>query len=675
MLSAFLWVPTLFFLAANRVPDSTKIVELNVSLLQILNSLFWGMSYGIEGTYAYLYCGIPVLILAPLFFINKKVGKKEKVFFGLLSAILLISMVSDRLNTFWHVFDQPDDFWYRYSYLLIFCLCSIASRQLALFEEIKGKIFVYVIMSLLIFYQLMLHTVSLWELGEGYINSNYGFMVNLILLLLWGTIIFLAFNKNKFKVVCIIFSCVIMFVEIASLSKRQIIDLIDAESYYQWEKKVEEQVEEIKSNDTGLYRTIICNNNLGFNMDTDFGIYGIGDFGNQEKYAVRKFLSNVGFATSPRLVTEDGFNPVAEMILGVKYRLYAPKSYIAEAKLEQSVNLTSENDDIVSEEELNNGEKGFIFNKTQSVEDEMNDDSNKADENDIDTECTYVSNPQALNIGYLVNGGIILYQYSGRNVFDNMNGMVSAMSGIDEDCFIAIPLEDAALDSNGISLSELDTGGFLFTKLGAEGKLVITVPANNYNKAFIQFEKENPGLHESDFYVLNAQNPSILAANRLRVSPAVEMKKTDDGEGFFISVEAFDGFSPENINCDNINIYYLDEDALQKQYNELSKYQFEVSKFSNGYIEGSIHVEGDKRMLFTSIPYDPGWTVSINGIQTEAVRVIDGAFMAVLLPAEGDYNITFKFECPGLKIGIIVSLCGLFALLSVIFEKKLKKKK
>ena len=76
MISAVIWVPTLFFLMANRVPDSTEIRELNVTLLQIINSLFWGAGYGIEGTYAYLYCGIPVIILVPAFFIDKHIKNK-----------------------------------------------------------------------------------------------------------------------------------------------------------------------------------------------------------------------------------------------------------------------------------------------------------------------------------------------------------------------------------------------------------------------------------------------------------------------------------------------------------------------------------------------------------------------------------------------------------------------
>ena len=78
-------------------------------------------------------------------------------------------------------------------------------------------------------------------------------------------------------------------------------------------------------------------------------------------------------------------------------------------------------------------------------------------------------------------------------------------------------------------------------------------------------------------------------------------------------------------------------------------------------------------MLFTTIPYDPGWRAYINGIETEPIRVIDGTFLAILLPnEEGDFDITLDFECPGLRIGIIISICGIIALLSVIFEKQLK---
>lgn len=70
---------------------------------------------------------------------------------------------------------------------------------------------------------------------------------------------------------------------------------------------------------------------------------------------------------------------------------------------------------------------------------------------------------------------------------------------------------------------------------------------------------------------------------------------------------------------------------------------------------------GEPRMVFFSVPYEKGWTAEVNGKPVTAERVSVG-FMAVRCGA-GDNTITFHYETPGLRIGIIVAACGAGALI------------
>ena len=133
--------------------------------------------------------------------------------------------------------------------------------------------------------------------------------------------------------------------------------------------------------------------------------------------------------------------------------------------------------------------------------------------------------------------------------------------------------------------------------------------------------------------------------------------------------------SPDKIEYDAFNIYGLDESVLKEQHDILNEGRYIIDEWSNGHIKGHVYNSGEKNLLFLSLPYDPGWSVKINGSEGEIVRVIDGAFMGVFLPGAGEYNIEFDYECPGLKYGLIVSLCGLLAFLSIVFEKQIKKSK
>ena len=73
-------------------------------------------------------------------------------------------------------------------------------------------------------------------------------------------------------------------------------------------------------------------------------------------------------------------------------------------------------------------------------------------------------------------------------------------------------------------------------------------------------------------------------------------------------------------------------------------------------------------LLYTS--YDKGWTAYVNGKPADIEKVSYG-FMAVKADA-GENTIEFRYETPGLKIGIVISIIGLICLGAyiVVFRKK-----
>ena len=67
-------------------------------------------------------------------------------------------------------------------------------------------------------------------------------------------------------------------------------------------------------------------------------------------------------------------------------------------------------------------------------------------------------------------------------------------------------------------------------------------------------------------------------------------------------------------------------------------------------------------LVFFSIPYESGWSATVNGVPVTIENVSDG-FMAVEVSA-GDSLIEFRYETPGLKLGLIITL-GAAAVLAV----------
>lgn len=73
-------------------------------------------------------------------------------------------------------------------------------------------------------------------------------------------------------------------------------------------------------------------------------------------------------------------------------------------------------------------------------------------------------------------------------------------------------------------------------------------------------------------------------------------------------------------------------------------------------------------LVFFSIPYDDGWTAYVNGEKAEIEKVNIG-FMAVRAD-EGDCEIRFVYETPGLRYGILISaICVAVLLIYLLFCK------
>lgn len=64
----------------------------------------------------------------------------------------------------------------------------------------------------------------------------------------------------------------------------------------------------------------------------------------------------------------------------------------------------------------------------------------------------------------------------------------------------------------------------------------------------------------------------------------------------------------------------------------------------------------DQELVFFSVPYDDGFTATVNGVPA-AIEKVDNGLMAVLVPA-GDADIEFTYHTPGLALSARISLAG-----------------
>ncbi len=81
--------------------------------------------------------------------------------------------------------------------------------------------------------------------------------------------------------------------------------------------------------------------------------------------------------------------------------------------------------------------------------------------------------------------------------------------------------------------------------------------------------------------------------------------------------------------------------------------------YDNGGFSASFTADKD-RLVFFSVPWEGGWSATVNGKKADIVRVNVG-FMAVKVP-KGTSSIRFNYQTPGIRLGAVVTLGGFLLL-------------
>ena len=120
--------------------------------------------------------------------------------------------------------------------------------------------------------------------------------------------------------------------------------------------------------------------------------------------------------------------------------------------------------------------------------------------------------------------------------------------------------------------------------------------------------------------------------------------------------------------------YMLNEKLLDKVIKKLSKQHMTNVEYDSTHVRGDLTLQ-ERGRLMLSIPYEDGWSVTINGEETEPA-LFGEALMAFDLEA-GEYHIEMHYVPAGKWAGILISIVSVavFAVLMIVSVRKNRKEK
>jgi len=117
---------------------------------------------------------------------------------------------------------------------------------------------------------------------------------------------------------------------------------------------------------------------------------------------------------------------------------------------------------------------------------------------------------------------------------------------------------------------------------------------------------------------------------------------------------------------------YFDYDKFDTQFDTIDKSKVTVDKACDGYVRLTADIGSDEAVI-TTVPYEKGWTLYIDGKEAE-ITPYQNAFIAFSVPS-GSHTCELKFTAPGFKSGVIVSVAGIVGMAAFAAIDMLRKKK
>lgn len=667
LLSAFIWAPTAYYLIHQYAEDATAFEPFFMNPITFYSQLFFSNNTYANTDFPSLYCGNITILLVPAFFLSfrnisgsnqcikdndlniiKHRFPKEKLLYGGILIFLLLSCYVPFLYQLMNAFDAPDGWAFRYSYCISFFLCVLGAKGMQQLKVIPRSFFIF---SLLINITLsVVDTAFFRTFDRNWIYCGIGILIWTIWTLLC---IVMQKKSNSFLnpqiigILCLLFAILECIGNgYSTYWKIPPGDTMTTKYEYKYWEQEQKNIADYLSSDSSFYRVDYEIDPI-YNSDSYSSFYGISDFSTAENPAIRNALEKLGYATSVRVITDYGATPVTDMLLGVKYIVHeneaAPSSSLKEA-----------------------------------------------------TEIEEFEYP--LSIGYMVNDSVKDFTF-GENAFENNERLLKSMTGVhngtnyknlsdsdpkkdSETCFLKdnhsvyqliMPKEENGSDiviiNNGVSIQKEDNHyKFVTAKDPEESSIQFYIPSDRVPEGLIPciYILNDKSLNRIDsMYITGPKENLTSFGGRISMSYIRPFDRIDNG--YLINIYC-NGKEEEEFK--DLSFAFFDETALSKAYEILSSNQLQLTEFKSGYLKGFITVPKDNRnLLFTSIPYEKGWELTVNGETHEYISLLNGAFIGIDFEKPGNYEIEMKYKPGWLKEGIILSAIGLllFFLYVVIF--------
>jgi len=621
-MSAVLLIPTIIALKNTSAAGDTITItaDLSFTLFDFFSRFLLHADPVIREGLPNVYSGAAILLLIPLYVLCRTIPFSRRMLSIGLVFIIYISMNSKVLDYYLHGMHNTNQLPYRQAFLMCFLLLYLASQVLLHFDGVSKKMIYYAGMGVL-FYLVILSQ-------SGDIQKNYWLIFGSAAFVIVYTMIlsgFFASEKGRKRAHKAFLYAVILEMFLSSEFALAYIEKTEhftyAASYGQYAALISK---DISAADGGLFSRTVLMPPLTGNDGALYHVKTVAVFASTTPVKFVQFMGGLGFGSNQKFELEAaGLTDVSARLLGIRNTVnFVGGKSIEESKADgtftspaavlgtSSISASPTEDMMYSGYEITTDEKALPIGFFVPF---------GSDLTALDSSVSPFEQTNALFTGM---GTQAVYEKGELNLVSSSNIEKSS----DMDTYTIMTNGQTSSISLTPGVSSGDTDVLLYLGTRQESTVRITRMDGSSGKNTVDIQYPSAG------QIINCGKVSSTGEATMTVQVL---------------------FSDAVSETFPIYCYSINEEALDSASDALRSQPLTVVSFDSTHLFGSVDFAKDGS-LFTSIPYDAGWTVKVDG-KTVKTQAAYGALLSVPV-SKGFHEIEFSYQPPGFLPGLLISL-------------------
>lgn len=558
-----------------------------------------------------IYCGILPIILLPLFIINKDIRIKDKAVYIVLVILFAFSFNNNCANFVWHAFHFPNDLPYRFSFMYSFIILIIAYKSLMHIKAIRYQ-------DIAIIGMFWVFVILYFQQNPTNKISELSIYISIAFVIIWTAVLLLIKKGNMTKLVIGVTIIAMTFCEVIVSDGNSYVFTQKNKNYVENYDSYTDVIDKTYSDDKDFYRTELCN--LMTRMDPClYGYNGMSAFSSvaYENYSQTQYSLGL-FGNRINSYTYNTQTPVYNMMFAVKYLMYKDEA-VRPSDEYYTLAYSSDNFDV-------NAYKNNYY----------------------------------LPIAFETSNDIANWIVIEENPFEQQENFINLATGVSD---LYLPLIHTDTECENAYCDSIGTNGrYTFTKNDTNsdyGTVRLTLRTVNDGNAYVyitsptvenvtySFDEESisQNIEEPYIYDLGYHN----AGEEINVS--IDVSMVNDSSSYF-----------------DIYAYNINKDVLDSAYDMLKTGELNITEYTDTEITGTINA-GYDGFIYTSIPYDDGWTVYIDGEKQKTFEIAESMLATTI--KQGEHTVKFKYSPKGFKYGIVITIAAWLCILAYFIIKKI----